>query len=149
MTDTQQLLRGVLVDPNDRDPDKQYDYVKEYVDFDGMFAEPAEMQSCDIIWACSKLMFTRGLQAYGNYRCFFCCISAFWGTAFAISSYCENFWYRPTKRFWELKKRTPTITKSFGYWVSCAITLLSACFDCSDGNEENTKKKRDSEIKTV
>ncbi|XP_062593273.1 uncharacterized protein LOC134254766 [Saccostrea cucullata] len=147
MTNTQELLKDVLVDPNDHDPDKQYAYVEDFTEFEGIFAESAEMQSCDITWACSKFMFHRGLNSYANNSCNFCCIAAFWGTLFGIAAYCENFCMRPMGRLSELRRKTPGLSSCFGAWLSCFKELGLACLGFK--GEDKTKKKRDSEIKTV
>uniref|UniRef100_K1PZZ4 Caveolin n=1 Tax=Magallana gigas TaxID=29159 RepID=K1PZZ4_MAGGI len=96
MTDAQELLAHVIVDPNDHDPEKRMESFNELIDFENIFAEPPDLQSCDIVWFCSNLTFqaTKN-RVYYSQRFWFCILAAVWGIAFAVTSYLETFCCRP------------------------------------------------------
>uniref|UniRef100_A0A8W8LTA1 Caveolin n=1 Tax=Magallana gigas TaxID=29159 RepID=A0A8W8LTA1_MAGGI len=141
MTDAQELLAHVIVDPNDHDPEKRMESFNELIDFENIFVEPPDLQSCDIVWFCSNLTFqaTKN-RVYYSQRFWFCILAAVWGIAFAVTSYLETFCCRPITEMIRLIAKIPGPRKCVLIYTRCFKQVCFGCFIDEDEDEKMETK---------
>lgn len=115
--------------------------MQELIDFENIFVEPPDLQSCDIVWFCSNLTFqaTKN-RVYYSQRFWFCILAAVWGIAFAVTSYLETFCCRPITEMIRLIAKIPGPRKCVLIYTRCFKQVCFGCFIDEDEDEKMETK---------
>lgn len=116
-------------------------FLQELIDFENIFVEPPDLQSCDIVWFCSNLTFqaTKN-RVYYSQRFWFCILAAVWGIAFAVTSYLETFCCRPITEMIRLIAKIPGPRKCVLIYTRCFKQVCFGCFIDEDEDEKMETK---------
>lgn len=116
-----------------------YYFFQNYMHYDSIFAESADMHSFDVTWEISKCCFSWNRQNAYMQTQMFCPLACFWGIVFALTAYCENMCVRPFNKCRTFTRKLPDIS----FCKPMLFSLKNICLALFDDDEEGKPSNKD------